>query len=59
MKKLNEVLSTKSYMEGGHKVSVADFEQLKVVSTLTKLAEHAHVERWAKHIKALQRRRQF
>jgi leucyl-tRNA synthetase len=57
MKKLNEALGTKSYMEGGHKASAADFEQFKVIATQARLAEHPHVERWAKHIKALSHRR--
>lgn len=52
MKRLNEALSTTSYVEGGHQASAADFEQLEVISP-AELAEHPHVERWAKHVRAL------
>lgn len=61
LKALDTKLSTLSYIEGGHQASQADFMQLEAISSLaSKVEDHPHVARWAKHIKALShRRRQF
>jgi len=50
VKKLNEHLSTRSYMEGGPKPTAADAEQLEATPTNVKAEDFPHVARWQKHI---------
>jgi len=48
--KLNEHLSTRSYMDGGCQPSSLDAAQLGVVPAKVDAEKHTHVDRWYKHI---------
>jgi len=57
LKKLNEHLSTCSYVEGGKAATAADFAQLKDTPTV-KADQYPHVARWSKHVSFLQQKKQ-